>query len=255
MEQQRRLSRKKLRSRKRINWGPIFVVMLTTNVFFACYFSKITAIRSINLDGVRNSERLRLNRVASEIKGIPAMKVDPRVVESPFMNETRVKNADFRRNIFGIGRLTIQYRTAVASFSGANHTFLDNSGVVFTDLEENSPMPSILLQSKIKVSVMALSGVINYRQLSDLAQIVRSNFPGSISGANPIEIEVQETGGVCLNMNSGIVILGTSDQLAEKIEKLKQVLADTPDIFKANISINMMTPAHPQLNQRKKESG
>lgn len=193
--------------------------------------------------------------MANEIKGIPALKVDPRVVESPFMNETRIKNADFRRNVFGVGRLILAYRKAVASITGPKQTFIDESGVVFTDPEEKSAMPSILLEDQIKVSVIALCGVINYKQLADLAQIVRTSFPDSLTGANPVEIEVQETGGLCLNMNGGIVILGTSDQVTEKIEKLKQVLQENPDLFKDNISINMMKPSLPQMTKRKKESG
>ncbi len=255
MEQKRRPNRTRLRAKKRLNWGLIFGVLLAINIIFAVFSSKLTAIRTINLDGVRITERDRLSRVANEIKGIPALKVDPRVVETPFMNETRVKNADFRRNVFGVGRLIIVYRKAVASITGPKQTFLDESGVIFTDPEEKSPMPSVLLQDQIKVSVIALCGVINYKQLADLAQIIRTSFPETLTGANPIEIEVQETGGVCLNMNGGIVILGTNEQLVEKIEKLKQVMKETPDMFKENISINMMPPSHPQFTKRKKESG
>jgi hypothetical protein len=255
MEQKRRPRRKQLRSRKRLNWGSIFSTLLTINVLAACFWSKVTAIRSINLDGVRNSERLRLNRIANDIKGIPALKVDPRVVESPFMNESRIKNADFRRNIFGVARLTLLYRTAIASISGSKDTFLDDTGVIFTDPEEKSVLSPILLQDKIKVSVMAISGVINFKQLADLVQIVRSNLPVSLTGGIPPEIEVQETGAVCLNMNGGIVILGTSEDLEEKIGKLKQALLDNPNLFKDNISINMMRPSLPQMTPRKKDSG
>lgn len=255
MEQKRRPRRRQLQARKRLNWAPIFSTLLAVNILFACYWSKITTIRSINLDGVRNSERLRLNRIADEIKGIPALKVDPRVVESPFMNESRIKNADFRRNIFGIARLIIQYRSAVATIKGSKNTFLDESGVIFTDPEEKSSLPSILLQNKIKVSVVALSGVINFRQLADLVQIIRTKLPESLTGGIPPEIEVQETGAVCLNMNGGTVILGTSDNLDEKVGKLKQVLLDNPDLFKDNISINLMVPTRPDRTPRKKESG
>ena len=255
MEQKRKPRRKKLRTRKRLNWGPIFLALLSINLIFAGYWSKLTAIRTINLDGVRNSERLRLNRMADEIKGIPALKVDPRFVESPFMNESRVKNADFRRNIFGVARLILQYRTAIASIAGSKNTFLDEDGVVYTDPEEKTSLPSVLLQSKIKVSVMALSGVINYRELADLAKIVRTNLPESLTGGIPPEIEVQETGGVCLNMSNGTVELGTDEFMPEKIKKLREALLEDPNLFKENSSINMMTPSRPQKTQRKKENG
>ena len=255
MEQKRNPRRKRLRTRKRLNWGPILSVLLAANIFIACGWSKITAIRSINLDGVRNSERLRLEKITKEMRGIPALKVDPRMVEGPFMNESRVKNADFRRNIFGIARLILEYRTAIAAIAGSKDCFLDDNGVVFSDPEEKRVLPSVLLQSKVKVSVMALTGVINFKQIADVVLIVTKNLPESLTGGSPPEIEVQETGAVCLNMSNGVVILGTSENLEEKIEKLKQALLEHPDLFKNNSAINMMIPGQPQTTPRIKTSG
>lgn len=255
MEQKRRSRRKRLRTRRKLNWGPIFMVLLCTNILFACYWSKITAIRTINLDGVRNSERLRLDRISDEIKGIPALKVDPRVVESPFMNQSRIQSADFRRNIFGYARLVLKYRKPIASIDGSKFTFLDESGVIFTDPEVKEPLPSILLQSKIKVTVMAISGVINYRELADLVLLVKANLPETITGGIPVEIEVQETGALCLNISSGTAILGTSEDLKDKVEKLKQLMLEEPDLFRNYSTINMMVPSRPGRTLRKKEIG
>lgn len=255
MEPKRNLRRKRLRSKKRINWAPIFVILLTTNVAFACFQSKITAIRTINLDGVRNSERLRLNRIANQMKGVPALKVDPRVVEGPFMSESRVLSADFRRNIFGIARLILKYRSPVGSIAGSPNTYLDNNGVVFLDPELRVQCPVIRLQSDIKVSVMTLSGVINFRQIADLAKITQANLPLTLTSGNPVEIEVQEKGGVCLNIGDGVVELGTFDQLDLKIEKLKRALVDNPSLFKDIKTLNLMVPSRPETTPRKKEIG
>jgi hypothetical protein len=255
MEPKRSVRRKKLRSRKRLNWGAIFVLLLTVNVIYACFNSKITAIRNINLDGVRNSERLRLNRIAAEIKGIPALKVDPRTVEEPFMNESRILEADFRRNVFGVARLILRYRTPVASISGSKQTFLDGTGVVFVDPEEKGIYPIVLLQSKIKVTVFALSGVINFREIAELAKITQTNLPGTLTGAKPVEIEVQETGGVCLNIGDGIVELGSYEQMPLKIKKLRQALEDNPNLLIENKVINLMVPNRLDATPRKKESG
>lgn len=255
MEQKRNLQRKRLRPRRRVNWAPVFVVLLTVNILFACYNSKLTAIRNINLDGVRNSERLRLNRIADEIKGIPAMKVDPRVVENPFMSESRVLNADFRRNVFGVGRLVLTYRKPVASVTNSLNTYLDDGGVIFVDPEVKAVMPSIKFQSKIKVSVMSLTGVINYVQIANLAQIVQAKLPETLTSGKPVEIEVQETGGVCLNISNGVVELGSCEHLELKIEKLKQAIEDNPKLFIENQSLNLMVPDRPESTPRKKESG
>ncbi len=252
MEPKPRIRRKKLRGRKRLNWGAIFVLLLIVNVIYASFNSKITAIRSINLDGVRNSERLRLNRIAEDIKGIPALKVDPRVVENPFMNESRVLEADFRRNVFGIARLILKYRKPVASIAGSNQTFLDENGVVFVDAEEKGTYPRILLQSKIKVTVFALSGVINFREIAELAKITDTNLPGTLIGGKPVEIEVQETGGLCLNISDGIVELGSYEQMPLKIKNLKKALEDNPNLLVENKVINLMVPSRLDATPRKK---
>lgn len=243
------------RARRRINWGPVLLVALGVNVFLACFNSKITAIRSLNLDGVRQSERQRLARITEAIKGQPALKVDPRFVENFFMNESRVKSADFRRNIFGVARLMLEYREPVAAIVGSKSTYLDSTGVVFTDPEEKGTFPQIRLEPKIRVSVVALSGVINYKSVARLADLVHQQLADIEDKENPIEIEVQETGGLCLNMNNGTVDLGTSEQLPEKIEKLKQILQTKPDLFEVNSSLNLMVPENPQVVSRKKENG
>jgi hypothetical protein len=184
------------------------------------------------------------------------MKVDPRMVESPFMSESRVLNADFRRNVFGIGRLILQYRKPVASIAGSPHSYLDESGVIFVDPEVDAILPDIRLQPKIKVSVMSISGVINYKQIADLAQIAQTKLPETLTGGKPVEIEVLETGGVCLNISGGVVELGSFDQVDAKIEKLKDALKDNPNLFIENESINLMVPGRaPEMMPRKKVSG
>ena len=209
-------------------------------------------IRSINLDGVRNSERLRLNRISEDMKGIPALKVDPRIVENPFMNESRILEADFRRNIFGIARLILKYRRPVASIAGSKQTYLDENGVVFVDPEEKGIYPIILLQSKIKVTVFALSGVINFREIAELAKITETNLPGTLTGGKPVEIEVQETGGLCLNISDGIVELGSYEQMPLKIKNLKKALEDNPNLLVENKVINLMVPSRLDATPRKK---
>ncbi len=252
MEPKPRVRRKRLRGRKRLNWGAIFVLLLIVNVIYAGFNSKITAIRSINLDGVRNSERLRLNRISEDMKGIPALKVDPRIVENPFMNESRILEADFRRNIFGIARLILKYRRPVASIAGSKQTYLDENGVVFVDPEEKGIYPIILLQSKIKVTVFALSGVINFREIAELAKITETNLPGTLTGGKPVEIEVQETGGLCLNISDGIVELGSYEQMPLKIKNLKKALEDNPNLLVENKVINLMVPSRLDATPRKK---
>ena len=253
--------RRRPRSRRKINWTPALALILSLNIIIAGFRSGVTAIRSVNLDGVRKSERLRLERMSDSIKGKPALTIDPRLVEAPFMNESRVKSADFRRNIFGIGRLILRYRIPVATIAGAKDTYLDPEGVIFMDPEvavdpaATKTLPSIALDAQIRVSVMTLAGVINYRSVADLAKLVQSELTSMNKSEVPVEIEVLGTGGVCLNMNNGTAILGTFRQLSEKVQRLKQSFQEHPDLFEVNSSVNLMVPENPQVIARNKENG
>ncbi len=259
MEQKSKPLRRRPRPRRRINWAPTLALLLTANVVYACFNSKVTAIRSVNLDGVRPTERNRLDRMVQSLRGVPALKIDPRAVENSFMNESRVLSADFRRNIFGVARLMLHYRIPVASLAGSPKTYFDETGAIFFEPEpvegSGKDLPQIKLDSKMRVSVMAISGVINYKSVAELAKLARAELTGSNKTENPIEIDVQDNGGVCLNINNGTVDLGTCEQLPEKIAKLKQVLQEHPDLFEVNSSLNLMIPERPQVIARKKDNG
>ena len=85
-----------------------------------------------------------------------------------------------------------------------------------------------------------------------MAKITETNLPGTLTGGKPVEIEVQETGGLCLNISDGIVELGSYEQMPLKIKNLKKALEDNPNLLVENKVINLMVPSRLDATPRKK---
>jgi cell division septal protein FtsQ len=245
----KRIVRKK--TRKAIRWKMIFGCLLFVNVVFACQFSKVTALRTVNLIGVRNTERERVAKMREELKGIPALQLRPRQIERRFTGQARVQSADFRRNLFGSGSLTLVYRQPVAQLSDASGVFLDPTGFIFNDPEIKPVVPKLKLDRAMRVTVVALAGVINYGEIAELAVLVKKKLSGPNDKADSIEIEVADTGGVCLSMRGGRVILGTCEALSKKIDALKQLIDQNPNVFDEASEINLMAPDKPAMKKLK----
>jgi cell division septal protein FtsQ len=244
----KRIARKK--PQRFIPWKMIFGAMLCVNLVLACQFSKVTAIRNVNLNNVRNTERDRIAAMLAEIKGIPALQLKPRKIERRFTGQSRILTADFRRNVFGVASLTLVYRKPVAQFEGDPQVFLDETGYVFGDPEIKPEIPKLKLHSALKVTVVAMAGVINYGDISELAKLVQKELVGPNDTADSIEIEVAETGGVSLSMRGAQVILGTSKDLPQKIEALKSLIATDSNVFNNVTEINLMAPERPVVKRK-----
>ena len=228
-----------MRRRKQVvNWVAIFATTLAVNVVVASYKSPLTAVRNINLSGVRPSERLRIDRVKEIIKGVPAMQLDPASVEQFFMGQSRVKHCAFSRNIFGSARLEMTYRKAVASVG--NGALLDADGEFFSDLEQGQDLVKLNLAPSLKVTSATLMGVTDFRRIAEACAIVAQKLPKA-------SVDVLETGTVRLDLEGGKVVLGKPDKLPEKIDTLLGLLRDRPTLLKNVHELNLMAPDHPSV--------
>jgi cell division septal protein FtsQ len=248
----KRIVRKKVK--KIIPWRPILGGLLAANVVIACQFSKITAIRHVSLHGVRNTERERIQVMLGEIQGIPALQLKPRKIERRFTGQSRVLSADFRRNVFGFASLTLEYRKPVAILSDQEGVFLDVKGNVFGDPEIKPKVPKLKLDRAMRVTVVAMVGVINFAEIAELAALVQKELVGANDPADSIEIEVADTGGVSLLMRGGRVMLGTCNDLDKKIASLKGLLRENSNVLNGGSELNLMAPDKPSLKSKRVET-
>lgn len=246
----RTVRRKKKRS---IAWKPILLILLFANAIFACYQSKVTVVRRMTLDGVRESERERLQRVLNTIEGKPALKIDPRSVEGVFLAQSRVESADFRRNIFGGSLLRLRYRKPILKFAGGKTAYMDSKGIIFQDPEVKEELPSLLLDPAIKLTTAAITGIINAKAIAETCTILQKKMENTAYSGKSLQIEITEAGGVCLNIPKGKVVLGSHDQMNEKIEAFSSNMKSRPDLFESASELNLMVPDKPSVKLRKVE--
>lgn len=240
------------RRKKIILWGPILGILLSVNVVVGCYFSGITVLRRVNLEGVRPSERFRLKRTLDSIRGIPALRIDPNVVEGAFLTQSRVKSADFRRNIFGTSHLRLKYREPLLKVSDAKFAFMDADGVIFNDPEVKGEYIRLKLEDKVRLTVAALAGLFDGAFLVQTTSEIQKRLVSGERPANSLEIEISEAGGVVLNMREGKVILGSHDNMPAKINELVQLLRTRPNLFELALELNLMVPDKPHIKLRKR---
>jgi len=242
------------RRKKTLPWPLVVWGLVIANIVVACYYSKVTVIRRIMLDGVRKSERQRLDKVLNEITGIPALRVDPRAVEGAFLAQSRVAKADFRRNVFGGSLLRLEYRTPIAKLSGYSQTFIDANGVIFWDPEGSSDVPKLKLAIPYQVTVGTIAGVIELTKLVKAIKLVPTKLNNLSVSANSIEVEYVNGSGVLLNLNDSIVVIGLLEQLDQKFDALAVKLASNPELIQVPYELNFMNYLNPsqRLLDRKK---
>jgi cell division septal protein FtsQ len=238
------------KKKKTVAWKPLFAILLLANGVVACYYSKVTVVRRITLDGVRESERERLQRVLTAIEGKPALKIDPRMVEGTFLAQSRVESADFRRNIFGGSLLRLKYRQPILRIAGNQNAFMDENGIIFSDPEVKSELPSLLLDPSIKLTTVAITGVINSKAIAETCTVLQKKMANTIYSGKSVQIEITEAGGVCLNIPKGKVVLGSHDQMKEKIEAFSSHMKSRPDLFENASELNLMVPDKPSVKLR-----
>lgn len=235
-----------------INWGNILLLLLALNFALACQYSQITSIRKLTLVDVRYTERERIKLLKEDLKGVPALQIKPRKVEARFTAQSRVKSADFRRNIFGNASLTLEYRQPIAQFGKKPGVFLDSEGSIFGDPEIKPNVPVIILDPGIKVTVASLAGVINFQEIAESTASVSKGLSSVIPSPNQITLEVAETGGVSLSLRGCRVVLGTHEELKTKVDALKKLIQSRPNVLEDNFELNLMVPDRPYVKQKKK---
>jgi hypothetical protein len=241
------------RKRRVINWPPIIVLLIGINIAIGCRYSNLTSVRKLNVVGARASERLRLAGVVKNIENKPALEVNPHQVEGKFLAQTRIKTADFRRNIFGGASLKLEYRSPVYQVGNKPGIYLDSEGVIFGDPEVKKDIPRLKLDSGMQVSVVGITGVIDFAQLAQFGELVTKTFANSNTKPSSIVIKVEDTGALCLNMQNCLVKLGSFDDLDRKIQTLKRLIGDRPTLFEESKEINLFAYDKPSQLPRQTE--
>lgn len=221
---------------------PWLWLILAINVALGLTFSRITSIVHVRTVGVPRYDKVRIEAIMAKIQDIPCSRIDSRVVESQVMASPDVDKAEFTRNIFGNGLLTVQYRTPVAKIANQDGEALSIDGVLYQATELPLDIPTLQLPQSGPPTLLSFAGNWQPQSLATLAVYARQHYPRKQS-----KIDVNRRGVVCLNIGSGRVILGSCDDLDVKLKTLESRLQKNPQELGQVKELNLTLPSVPAV--------
>lgn len=233
--------KKRTRRRKwRPNWGPILGVVFAGNLLAGLWFSPITSVRKVRIVGAPEWDRGRLLAAVQSLRGRPALRVQPEKLESLVLDGTAVRDADFRRSIFGSATLTLKYERALASVENSKGAFLGASGALFRGPGPIMGLPVLTLHASALKPALTLAGGWPARPTADLIQKIPATLKENL------RIRVDSEGAVCLNTRQGaLVFLGQPDRIDEKLRALAGLMSEDPRLLEKAKELTLIEPNRP----------
>lgn len=230
------------RKRSRLRPKPILWLLIMGVAAAGIWWSPITSLRSVRIEGALPSDRNRLEGIAAKLHDIPLIRIDPRVTESEVLENPEVLHAELNRSLFGTGLLKVTYRRPVARLLGHPNILLDPQGVLYKANSTPDTIPQIQLPVNGPPTLLTLTSNGQPQTMAKLAQDVLK-----LPVSDVIRIQVEPGGVVCLNMGTGRVILGSLDDLDKKLSVLRERLATKPNELNEVQELNLTAPESPSF--------
>jgi hypothetical protein len=226
--------------RKRLNWGPVLVLLTCVNVALGLAYSPMTSATKVRVEGAYATDQQRIREAVQLIRKKPALRGGAEKTIEQILRRPDVRNVSFGQNLFRRGLIKVTYFQPVARVEGMPKTVLTAQGSICQTQEPIDDLPPVRFASAMVIPTATLVERIESKKVADVC--ARAS---TLKIAN-LEILVLESGGLCLNSGkTGRVILGTPDELDEKFEALDRALAAQPDLLNQQKEIVLIVPSKP----------
>ena len=242
------MPQKRKRKRTRLNPGPILVLAVIVVFVTGIVYSPLTSLSKVTVSGAKDMDRADIDSILGTLNRIPWVMMNPRWVESRVQRIEAVDHANYSQNIFGRGHLEVFYRVPVARVKSSKSLTvgLDSSGVMFETDSVPDDLPVVEPSKDARNLPVALAGSFPAGDIAALAVKARQLDP-----VDKLTIRFDNEGSLCLNMGTGLVILGSSDDLDHKLQVLKDTLDRQPGLLAKLASINLTEPSQPVRTYKK----
>jgi cell division septal protein FtsQ len=237
--------------RKRTTWrpGPLLWLLLIANVTAGLLFSPITSVTRARVDGAKPFDQERIANILSGIQGVPCAQVSPREVESLVLSLPEVRSAELTRNLFGSALLSVRYRRPILRVRNTNNLALTIDGVLYPANELGDDLPLLELPPGEPHVLATIAAPWRPVAVANLAIRAKESWPGE-----PIIIQVDTRGSVCLNIGTGRVVLGSPTDLDKKLEVLHERLQRNPNELQEVAELNLTAPENPSVVRKKSQA-
>lgn len=234
------------RRRKRKSTFPItgvLWVLFGVHLAIALNWSPLTQVRSVRVVGLPVADEVRVSKALRRLQGIPSLQVRPDVVQTEILKGEWIEQAEYTQNLFGRGLLKVSAREPIATIEGFPEWALSSRGVVYRvgapvdlpwQLRKSSPM---------RTPSLAPVGDWESVTVAELARDLAKTLP-EMSGV----LEVSPRGVISLQFPQGCrVVMGSSEKLPEKLDKLAVMVGSDPDLFERYTEVNLTVPNRPMV--------
>jgi cell division septal protein FtsQ len=234
------------RKRTRLKPGPILVLLLIAVLVSGVFFSPVTSLSNVTVVGAKAVDRTNIDSILKTLNNIPCVKVNRRWVETRVQRIEAVDHATYSQNIFGRGRLVVNYRVPVARVRSAMTVGLDSGGVMFETDELPPDLPVVVRPENAKVRQATVMSGFPAAIVADLAAKARQLAP-----KDKLTIWFNREGALCMSMAAGLVVFGGSEDIDLKLHTLKDLLDQRPDLFTNVETLTLTDPSHPATTYKK----
>jgi cell division septal protein FtsQ len=233
-------SRTKRRSSRPIPWRGILWLLTVVNIIVGVWWSPVTAVRHVRVTGVPSFDQPRVARLLEKLNAVPCIRVNPRNTESLVLELPESKAADLTRNPFGSARLDVSYRQPIARKFNDDHLGLSADGVFYVADAIPADLPTIKLPVDEPEFSMGFGNSMLGSRLAELCIKAREMRP-----AANLRIDLSADGTVCLNIDTGQVRLGSTDDLDRKMQVLTDRLEKNPLELSQFLYLDLTSPEDP----------
>lgn len=228
--------------RKRVNWGPVLVLLTVGNIFAGLAYSPITSATRVRIEGAYATDQARIAEAVQLVRRKPALRGGAATMVEQIYRRPDVRDVSFRQNLFRRGLVKIRYFAPVAQVADMPRTILTAQGSICQTQEPIDSLPRLSWSSGGPTPTATLVERIESRKVADVcSRAATLKIPA-------LEIVVLDNGGVCLNSGkTGRVLLGPPDNLDEKFETLDRILASQPTVLAESKEVVLIVPEKPMV--------
>ena len=234
--------RKRSKVGKWRNLTAVLWVAFALNTYIGICRSPLTVARRLTIVGAQPDDHLELASAGQVLKGIPCLQVNPEELRTLAMKNTAINSVDLGRNIFGAARLTVHYRTLVAKLSTNPQIAMSEAGVLFKTHEPTVELPTLILPRGFVEISFGMVGTWESATVGSLCVKAKKLWP-----TKALEVEFLSDGHLCLNIDSGRVVLGSTYDLDQKLKIVVDRIQRYPTELAEIQELVLTNPSRPTI--------
>ena len=237
----RKKRKRRLHRRAPVNLRPILFVVLLVTIYLGITRSQLTDLRVIRVVGANPGDQLLINLEVAKFFGIPALQVNPNVLQNDLEMDSDIAKSTLSRNFFGRGVIKVVNFIPIARIASTNYG-LSRSGVIFPLPEaQDEVLPTVRLSTAALKPHGAILEPYNLEFVAK-TEVTLQRFWTKNEGI----LTLRDDGTLYLDRGvNGLVNFGGSNDFQEKITELERIVKENPSPLSHPTILTLVSPSHP----------